>query len=196
MHNEMLQVEGRKMSKSLGNFFTVRDLLDQGIPGEVIRFVFLSTHYRKPMDWTKEKAREARKTLTHWRMMTEGEPYGNVTDEFLNCLADDLNTHGALAELHRLASLGSWPSLKSGANLLGLLSEDLGGWALVDVDLSRYQAKLGYQRQEAMQTKDFSEVDRLKAALVAAGVEVRMSKESVELVPGPDFDPAKLEALK
>ena len=59
MHNEMLQVEGKKMSKSLGNFFTVRDLLDQGTPGEVIRFVFLSTHYRKPMDWTAEKAREA-----------------------------------------------------------------------------------------------------------------------------------------
>jgi cysteinyl-tRNA synthetase len=59
LHNEMLQVDGRKMSKSLGNFFTVRDLLDSGVPGEVIRFVFLSTHYRKPMDWTAEKAREA-----------------------------------------------------------------------------------------------------------------------------------------
>ena len=56
LHNEMLQVEGKKMSKSLGNFFTVRDLLDQGVPGEVIRFVMLATHYRKPMDWTEEKA--------------------------------------------------------------------------------------------------------------------------------------------
>ncbi|WP_295314142.1 cysteine--tRNA ligase, partial [Roseobacter sp.] len=55
MHNEMLQVEGKKMSKSLGNFFTVRDLLEQGVPGEVIRFVMLSTHYRKPMDWTEKK---------------------------------------------------------------------------------------------------------------------------------------------
>lgn len=53
LHNEMLQVEGKKMSKSLGNFFTVRDLLEQGVPGEVIRFVLLSTHYRKPMDWTE-----------------------------------------------------------------------------------------------------------------------------------------------
>ncbi|MGA1180027.1 MAG: cysteine--tRNA ligase, partial [Marivivens sp.] len=52
VHNEMLQVEGKKMSKSLGNFFTVRDLLDQGVPGEVIRFVMLGTHYGKPMDWT------------------------------------------------------------------------------------------------------------------------------------------------
>jgi cysteinyl-tRNA synthetase len=62
MHNEMLQVEGKKMSKSLGNFFTVRDLLDQGVPGEVIRFVMLSTHYSKPMDWTEKKREEAEKT--------------------------------------------------------------------------------------------------------------------------------------
>jgi cysteinyl-tRNA synthetase len=50
------------MSKSLGNFFTVRDLLDQGVPGEVIRFVMLSTHYSKPMDWTEKKREEAEKT--------------------------------------------------------------------------------------------------------------------------------------
>ena len=63
MHNEMLQVEGKKMSKSLGNFFTVRDLLDQGYPGEVIRMVYLGTHYGKPMDWTTEKAEQAEATL-------------------------------------------------------------------------------------------------------------------------------------
>ncbi|MGR3607807.1 MAG: cysteine--tRNA ligase, partial [Sulfitobacter sp.] len=66
MHNEMLQVEGKKMSKSLGNFFTVRDLLDQGVPGEVIRFVMLSTHDRKPMDGTDKKRDEAEKTLREW----------------------------------------------------------------------------------------------------------------------------------
>jgi cysteinyl-tRNA synthetase len=63
----MLQVEGKKMSKSLGNFFTVRDLLDQGVPGEVIRFVMLSTHYSKPMDWTEKKREEAEKTLRKWK---------------------------------------------------------------------------------------------------------------------------------
>ncbi len=68
----MLQVEGKKMSKSLGNFFTVRDLLDKGIPGEVIRFVFLSTHYRKPMDWTEKKAEEAVKTLRNWYGKIQG----------------------------------------------------------------------------------------------------------------------------
>ena len=60
MHNEMLQVEGKKMSKSLGNFFTVHDLLEQGVPGEVIRFVMLSTHYGKPMDWTEKKRKRRR----------------------------------------------------------------------------------------------------------------------------------------
>jgi len=72
MHNEMLQVEGKKMSKSLGNFFTVRDLLDKGIPGEVIRFVFLSTHYGKPMDWTEKKARKQKPLCangTAWLMV-------------------------------------------------------------------------------------------------------------------------------
>ena len=63
LHNEMLLVEGKKMSKSLGNFFTVRDLLDQGVPGEVIRFVFLQTQYGKPMDWTEEKRQAAEVTL-------------------------------------------------------------------------------------------------------------------------------------
>jgi cysteinyl-tRNA synthetase len=70
MHNEMLQVEGKKMSKSLGNFFTVRDLLEQGVPGEVIRFVMLSTHYSKPMDWTEKKREEAEKTLERWHRIT------------------------------------------------------------------------------------------------------------------------------
>ena len=63
LHNGFLNVEGEKMSKSLGNFFTVRDLLDQGIPGEVIRFVLLSTHYRQPMDWTETKVARGEATL-------------------------------------------------------------------------------------------------------------------------------------
>ena len=69
MHNGFLQVEGEKMSKSLGNFFTVRDLLDRGIPGEVIRFVLLSTHYRQPMDWTERKVDEAERALRRWRAL-------------------------------------------------------------------------------------------------------------------------------
>jgi len=197
LHNEMLQVEGKKMSKSLGNFFTVRDLLDQGVPGEVIRFVFLSTHYRKPMDWTDKKAKEAEATLRKWRALTAGiEPAGNAAAAVMDAMSDDLNSAGAIAELHKLAASGDAAGLLASAQLLGLLGADLGDWAEVaEVDLSAYEAQLADAREAAMQTKDFSKVDLLKSVYVAAGLEVRMSKAGVELVPGPGFDAAKLEGL-
>ncbi|MEC3862311.1 cysteine--tRNA ligase [Mesobacterium sp. TK19101] len=197
LHNEMLQVEGKKMSKSLGNFFTVHDLLEQGIPGEVIRFVMLSTHYRKPMDWTADKAREAEATLRKWRTLTKGiEPSSSVPASVVEPLADDLNTAGAIAALHVLAGQGDAAGLKAGAVLMGLLSPELGAWAEVGVDLTVFANRLAAVRTEAMQSKDFSELDRLKASLTAAGVEVRMSRAGVDLVPGAGFDAAKLETLR
>ena len=197
IHNEMLQVEGKKMSKSLGNFFTVRDLLDQGYPGEVVRFVFLQTHYRKPMDWTDKKAKEAEATLRKWRALTEGvEPSATAAAAVLEALSDDLNTAGAITEMHKMASKGDAAGLLAAANLLGLLTPEMGAWAEgPDVDLSAFESQLFAARQAAMESKDFSEVDRLKAAFADAGLEVRMSKTGVELVPGPNCDAAKLDAL-
>lgn len=195
MHNEMLQVEGKKMSKSLGNFFTVRDLLDKGVPGEVIRLVFLGTHYGKPMDWTAEKAAQAEATLRKWRGLVAGiEPAPTPLPGVVEALADDLNTAGALAELHAAAGRGDAGGLLASARLMGLLTPDLGGW-MASVDLSPLAERLAALRAAAMQTKDFAAVDAMKAALMAAGVEVRMSKTGVELVPGPGFDAGKLEVL-
>ena len=196
MHNEMLQVEGKKMSKSLGNFFTVRDLLDQGVPGEVIRFVMLSTHYRKPMDWTEKKREEAEKTLRKWRLLVENVDGSYVPQDILLSLSDDLNTAGALTLMHKLANDGNVAELKSAGALLGLLGDEMGAW--IDkgaVDLSVFSKKLGNAREKAMQSKDFSALDALKRALTEAGVEVRMSKEAVELLPTSTFDPSKLEGL-
>ncbi len=195
LHNEMLQVEGKKMSKSLGNFFTVRDLLDQGIPGEVIRFVFLSTHYGKPMDWTAKKAGEAEATLRKWRKSTDGcAPSAIIPTGIVAAIADDLNTAGAITELHRLANAGNTEELLAGALMLGLLEDNLGEWAR-GADLSGFEALLADARAHAMKSKNFSEVDRLKAAFVEAGVEVRMSKSGVELLPAAGFDASKLESL-
>ncbi|MGR3639850.1 cysteine--tRNA ligase [Alterinioella nitratireducens] len=201
MHNEMLQVEGKKMSKSLGNFFTVRDLLDQGVPGEVIRFVFLQTHYRKPMDWTEKKRQEAEQTLSKWAALVAGTDAGTMPEAVVKELANDLNTSGAVAHLHLLAKEGDAVGLRTGLDLLGFgdLSEfeALKGMVALqdDVVLKTHENLLAKVREVAMTTKDFSEVDRLKAAYVAAGLEVRMSKTGVELLPTPTFDPAKLEAL-
>ena len=190
LHNEMLQVEGKKMSKSLGNFFTVKDLLDQGVSGEVIRFVMLSTHYRKPMDWTEKKRADAEKTLAKWRgLAADG---GQVSAAVIEALGDDLNTAGAIAELHRLASAGEGAALKASAQFLGLLEVDEAG---DEVDLSALEARLLELRTQAMEIKDFGAVDALKTKLLAAGIQVQMSKAGVSLSAPVGFDAATLEEL-
>ncbi len=222
LHNEMLQVEGKKMSKSLGNFFTVRDLLDQGISGEVIRFVFLQTHYGKPMDWTAEKARQAEKYLRFWRDITKDVVPTEPFEDQLYALCQDLSTPVIVMNLQTIAKdieHRSWlldnkdsydaelsfteqdlekqkSQFLATAQLLGLLLPGLGDWASApQADLSGLATKLAGLRAKAMETKDFAPVDAMKAALIAAGVEVRMSKSGVELLPGPGFDAAKLEGL-
>ena len=190
LHNEMLQVEGKKMSKSLGNFFTIRDLLDEGVPGEVIRMVFLGTHYGKPMDWTDKKREEAEKTLRKW--YAAAVPGEDVPWPVVSALADDINTHGALTAMYQLdgADLGA------ALSLMGLWDGTVPAWAVSDdVDLSAFADRLASAREAAMASKDFSAVDAMKAALIEAGVEVRMSKQGVDLVPGPGFDAAKLEGV-
>jgi len=197
MHNEMLQVEGKKMSKSLGNFFTVRDLLDQGVPGEVIRFVMLSTHYRKPMDWTEKKRAEAEATLRKWRSITAGVDLDLAQEHATAALSDDLNVSEVIMRMHSLAAEGKSAALRATGAMIGLLGDDMGHWAAApEIDLRAHEAALTEARSTAMQSKDFGPVDRLKAALIDAGVEVRMSKEGVELLPGVGFDPAKLENLE
>ncbi len=206
LHNEMLQVEGKKMSKSLGNFFTVRDLLEQGIPGEVIRFVMLSTHYRKPMDWTDKKRAEAEATLRKWRDLLQGAEPTGVDKRVVDALSDDINVAGGIAVLHIMArEIADNPqkdcfcekgAMLASAQFLGLLTDELGEWANApSFDFSSLADQLASVRASAMETKNFSEVDRMKTALIDAGVEVRMSKAGVELVPGPSFDASKLEGL-
>ena len=197
LHNEMLQVEGKKMSKSLGNFFTVRDLLDQDVPGEVIRLVMLGTHYRKPMDWTEKKRAEAEANLRKWRALVKDVTPSQPSDAALAALCDDLNTAGVLAEMHRLAQAGDGAALAATGQMLGLLLPAMSDWAQGQAaDLAPFAKALGAARAAAMQSKNFAEVDRLKAAFLAAGLEVRMSKDGVELLPGPNFDPDKLEGLQ
>jgi cysteinyl-tRNA synthetase len=209
MHNEMLQVEGKKMSKSLGNFFTVRDLLNQGIPGEVIRFVMLSTHYTKPMDWTKDKAKQAENTLHHWHKVTLGldptpENEFQPDEKLIAALSDDLNTHLALTYLRALQAQPQ--KLLDHARFMGFLGDDartefaeieqrFSVGSANSVQLANLAQRLDGIWKDAKQRKDFTKVDAMKANLVAAGVQVKMSNTGVELTPGPDFDAQKLETL-
>ncbi|MEP1198656.1 cysteine--tRNA ligase [Tateyamaria sp.] len=217
MHNEMLQVEGKKMSKSLGNFFTVRDLLDQGVPGEVIRFVMLSTHYRKPMDWTEKKRAEAEKTLMGWLNTLQKHGFSskmverlrdmdrwNGDPEFMGALGNDLNTPGALARLHVLSKAHTAEGLAPMAHALdtlGLVSD----WDLLDLSPSQNDEmedwivvaidRLLEERSSARAEKNWAEADRLRDVLNVIGVQVTDIGGSATWLPGPDFDPSKLEAL-
>ncbi len=110
MHNEMLQVEGEKMSKSLGNFFTVRDLLRRGIPGGAIRLMFLESHYSTKMNWTQEKLETALSSFGEFdEVLSRGvvnyhdHKGSNFVDEVVSALCDDLDTHSALKLIKALA---------------------------------------------------------------------------------------------
>ena len=195
LHNEMLQVDGKKMSKSLGNFFTVRDLIEKGFPGEVIRFVFLSTHYRKPMDWTELKANQAGSTLRRWYDMCSNlEEDLKPSAEAIEVLSDDLNTPAVIALLHKHFQSKNFAQLKADANLIGLITPEFKDWAF-DFDLSKYEEALMEVRSEAMITKNFDHLDDLKDKLSKAGVEIQMSTDTVKLVPTLKLDLAKLERI-
>ncbi len=211
LHNEMLQVEGKKMSKSLGNFFTVRDLLDQGVPGEVIRFVMLSTHYRKPMDWTEKKRQEAEATLRKWYSLAAQHIPSSISKGAIETLAEDLNTHAALGECHRLADSNAGSQLAATLEFLGLMRDGIPEWSRSITTCSSTSMfvgplsshgwedlilRLADEWSDLRMKKDFPSADRLKARLSEAGVELRAGPIGAEAVLPDDFDPAKLEALK
>jgi cysteinyl-tRNA synthetase len=209
VHALVRDEKGKKMSKSLGNFFAVRDLLDQGIPGEVIRFVFLSTHYRKPMDWTAEKAREAEDTLSRWYVLTDGvEPEANTLFWVSDALADDLNTPSAISIMHEMARNGSAGQLKAAMQLLGFgdaeeiswfrsHSVTLGTSSAGDTPLYADQIMPFLQRwQDLRMEKRYSEADTLKNDLEATGLRISNTQHGPHADIPNDFDPDKLEALK
>jgi cysteinyl-tRNA synthetase len=123
MHNGFLQVESEKMSKSLGNFVTIRELLENwngiGWPGEALKFNMLKAHYRQPIDWTQDGLDESHKQLWDWSGQLENVQEANeVPAGIVEALCDDLNLPLAIAELHKLRT--DLPRLLAGLKFLGL----------------------------------------------------------------------------
>ena len=167
MHNGFLQVEGQKMSKSLGNFITIHELLADW-PGEVLRLNMLRTHYRQPIDWTLKGLEESAKMLGGW---FAGGP--DVAAEFapdvLAALRDDLNTPQAIAEMHQLADA------RSSLAAMGFKG-DLTDPRASKVDRAQVETMIG-QRIAARDARNWAESDRIRDALVAMGIQLKDSKD-------------------
>ena len=174
MHNGFLQVEGRKMSKSEGNFVTIRDLLDDW-PGEALRFNMLRTHYRQPLDWTLKGLEESLDTLEKLYDRAGSSEAGATPNAVLDALSDDLNTPRALAEIHRLEG------------------EDLGGsLSFLGFSLAHERLRVPHgsivvneneiellirKRDQARAAKDWTESDRLRDELAAMGIELKDARD-------------------
>ncbi|MCA6097068.1 cysteine--tRNA ligase [Bradyrhizobium australafricanum] len=186
MHNGFLQIESEKMSKSLGNFFTIRDLLADW-PGEVLRLAMLKTHYRSPLDWTAKATEEAAKTLDDWYAVAADADPGAPSPAMVEALYDDLNTAQAMAVLHGLrgAASSSEQSRKEFAGslrLLGFLSESAAAWEArkqqaSGVDATAVEALIA-ERTAARARKDFKESDRIRDQLAAMGVAIKDGKDA------------------
>jgi cysteinyl-tRNA synthetase len=178
LHNGFLQVEGEKMSKSLGNFITIRDVLKDW-PGEVARLAMLKTHYRQPIDWTLRGLEDAARMTERWYVLVgDAAPAATIPGTVLEPLLDDLNTAAALAELHRLDDPAA---LKAGANLLGLLTQtksarDQGTISAAGIDVARVEALIA-ARRAARAAKDWAASDRVRDELLALGVTVKDGKD-------------------
>jgi cysteinyl-tRNA synthetase len=194
MHNGFLQVESEKMSKSLGNFVTIRELLETDTfggrkwPGDVLRLAMLRTHYRSPIDWTLAALEEGERVLENWIDLLErhgtsfDRPMANRS-AVIEALADDLNTSQAIAELHRLAGLvrtndaAAAQDLHTSLEFLGVLSPASFA-SRKKQELSPAAARLIDERKAARARKDFKESDRLRDELAAMGVLVKDGKDA------------------
>ncbi|NEW85818.1 cysteine--tRNA ligase [Rhodopseudomonas sp. WA056] len=177
MHNGFLQVEGEKMSKSLGNFITIRELLatekfgGRSWDGATLRLAMLKTHYRQPIDWTVDALHEAEKAILDWSEFTKDATPARC-DEVIAALTDDLNTPKMIAELHALRRAGKTDELRGAMQLLGINPV-----VRAPVDLDATAKSLIEARTAARANKDWKESDRIRDELAAMGVVLKDGKD-------------------
>jgi cysteinyl-tRNA synthetase len=193
MHNGFLQVEGEKMSKSVGNFVTIHKLLKDW-PGEVIRFNMLRTHYRQPIDWTLKGLRESNNALVSLYADTNNVTAADALPaSVIEALCDDLNTHAAISAMHHLRKTGAYSDLLSAIKFIGFSgnsriisrvfleassSSMASGRAAMTARPSEERVQeLIEARNTARKSKNFSEADRIRDELAAMGVVLKDSKD-------------------
>ncbi|MGZ2457213.1 cysteine--tRNA ligase [Rhizobium anhuiense] len=184
MHNGFLQVEGRKMSKSEGNFVTIHELLHTETfggrqwPGQVLRLAMLMTHYREPIDFSIKRLEEAERLLAKWPATDAGDAAPD--ESVLNALADDLNTVAAVQALHALAQAAHTDpavgaTFAATADLLGLLPKKME----IDEAVASAIDALVAMRLEMLKAKNFTEADKIRDELTAKGIQLKDGKDPV-----------------
>ena len=190
LHNGHLMVNGEKMSKSLGNFFTIREILDQ-VPGEAFRLYTLGTHYHQPLNWLPDGLKQAKQVMDRFYTALRNTPEVDLTgvepdEEIVSALEDDLNTPKAIAGLHALATAlnkaeseqekaAAKAKLLASAHLLGLLYQDAEEWfrsgsATADGLSESDIEALIQKRADARKTKDFATADAVRKELAEKGI--------------------------
>ncbi|MBB3136293.1 cysteinyl-tRNA synthetase [Rhizobium pisi] len=184
MHNGFVQVEGRKMSKSEGNFVTIHELLHTQTfggrkwPGEVLRLAMLMTHYREPIDFSIKRLEEAERLLAKWPVTEAGDAMPDET--VLTALADDLNSVAAVQALHALAQAAhtdpaAGAAFAATAALLGLLPKK----TEIDAAVASAVDALVAIRLEMLKAKNFAEADKIRDELTAKGIQLKDGKDAV-----------------
>ena len=198
LHNGFVNIEGEKMSKSLGNFLTIDDLRKQKLSGDIVRLILLSTHYRQPLDWTNRKISEATNIIGKWKNFVRDRPSTtkNKTPsiEVIRALCDDLNTPLAIAELHNLLKKRKYEEFLSSAQSLGLLlpeekAEIINNEVRVQQSDIELIEKLLQERKSAKDRKDYEMSDSIRFDLEKAGVAIKDSPDGTTWVIESCFKP-------
>jgi cysteinyl-tRNA synthetase len=178
VHNGFLTVNGEKMSKSLGNFKTINDVLQEGIAPEVIRYFYLTTHYRKPLDYNQKSLQDAKKSLEKFSALTLGCEMLK-SDEIMQALNDDLNTPLALAKMHEYASQASKGDKDAARHLLW--SCHFLGIKFSKKSIPQEVVRLAEERLQARAEKDWAKSDELRDKILALGYDIKDVKDGYEI---------------
>ncbi|MCL4164133.1 UNVERIFIED_CONTAM: hypothetical protein GTU68_003415 [Idotea baltica] len=179
VHNGFLMVNGEKMSKSLGNFKTVRELLDEGVDGNVIRFAYMTTHYRKPLDFSDKLISDALQTLEKFAEFYDASHKSKLVAEVQEMLEDDLNTPLVIAKCHeyyKAAKKGDVSAIEQLNMTLCFLGLDLSSFNVKE-DIPQEMDELRVARDLAKQNKDWATADEIRDTLKANGWAVEDGSE-------------------